>query len=524
MRHFLLFLLLILSMTTYAQIEKSDAFQKHFDLARKYDYLSLYAEAIEEISEAIQIADKNNWEDKHIEASIFLAEIFRKTKDYNEGIELLKNLKNSAKYTDLHVEKLGRLSALYHECDLPNEQKYDSVERYLYRAIALAEQHQLKHHKAALYNELGFRMGHNRLDSCMYLLGEASRIFMEVGDTQNYIVARTNMLRTYETIHDDENVQKTFAELRELVTGNNWYTLEREVYSTISAYYFNRQDTVNYNYWMVKCQESELLNLERISSNRLNSYRAVYETRKYQNQITKKERELKKESRRRGKLLLYLGILFFLIIGISIFLLRERRLKKSLRKANDNYQMLIIESNHRIKNNLQMIISMLNYDAKDSSKEATKAYEIMSSKIYTISALHKHLYADVHNERVDLGFYFGEIIKLHKDIALSEFKITSEIDSVSIRSERIVYFGLIFNEMLSNTFEHGNAPSKELFIRITKQHDHFEFSYQDNSHFHAESKQGRGIILIQELVRRVRGTNYQLDAHLGKYAFHFKSD
>ena len=63
-------------------------------------------------------------------------------------------------------------------------------------------------------------------------------------------------------------------------------------------------------------------------------------------------------------------LLLLLLLG-AIILFRERRLKlklnrnvKELNVLNKKYEMLIVESNHRIKNNLQMIISMLEFTKK----------------------------------------------------------------------------------------------------------------------------------------------------------------
>ena len=108
-----------------------------------------------------------------------------------------------------------------------------------------------------------------------------------------------------------------------------------------------------------------------------------------------------------------------------------------------------------------MIISMLEFTKKGLKKSDSEIIQSMSGKIQTISALHKHLYVDVHNEHVDLNVYFSEILRHYQDIGL-KYSVNQSVCSASIRSERIVYFGLILNEMLSNTLEHGVSDDLQL--------------------------------------------------------------
>lgn len=500
----------------------SDSYESHFLRAKQYAETSLFADAIAEANLALNIAKKNHWKRKTLEASIFLAETLRKTEDCKEGISVLRALDFSEDYPKLHIDKLGRMAALFNESDLPIDQKRDSAVHYLENAINLSNKHGFKHEKAGLYNELGYLTGHTHADSCLRLLGRAARLFLEEGDTQNHIGARTNMLRTYETIGDSAMVLSTFNELYALTQGKKWYTSERELFVTISRFYSKKGDTVQAQYWKMKSLQSDVYNVQSISSSKMNSFRALYETERYQNELQQNKEKLSKAEKGRTDLILYFSIAIIISLAIALLLLRERKLKKKLGIANDRYQMLLIESNHRIKNNLQMVISMLNYSSKGLNDETAAAMEGMSGKIRTISALHQQLYIDVHNEFVNLNDYFSAIIELNKEISSNIFELEKDIDHALIRSERIIYFGLIFNEMLSNTFEHANSPEKKITISIKQVNGHFHFVYQDFSSFDDKSNSGTGIRLIKQLVSRVNGTNFLLESEIGKYQFDFQ--
>jgi len=122
------------------------AFEKHFEQAKIYDKVSLYAECVEEINSALQISKEQKWLKREVTAGIFLAEVKRKTEDFKEGMSILNGLKNSVNFPALHVEKLGRIAALLNEeaNELSYEQKFDTVRFYLDSVIALSEQLGLK--------------------------------------------------------------------------------------------------------------------------------------------------------------------------------------------------------------------------------------------------------------------------------------------------------------------------------------------------------------------------------------------
>lgn len=521
----IIFVFLIHSTKVFGQNSSAlTMYDVHLQQAHEYDNVSLFADCVEELSAAIQISKEQGWQEKEILASIFLAEIKRKTADFTESLSLLSNLNSSVDYPSLHVRKLGRMAAVINQDpnNLTPEQQFDTVKFYLDSALIIATKLNSRHLRASLYNELGYIIGSKNSDSCLYYLSKAAQLFIAGNDTQNYVGARTNMLRTYETIGDSINTFSTLIELLGLIEGQKWHTAEHGLYAIMVSHYRKKKNKEQVNYWELKAKSSEFQNLKDISSTQLDSYRALYETKKFQEEVAQKEMLLEEGSERRKDFVRYLVILIVIICGIGLLLFRERKLKRAVNKANERYHMLLVESNHRIKNNLQMIISMLEFSSKDLKNEDSIAFKKISGKIQTISALHKHLYLDVHNERVEMDTYFGDIIGLYQEITNSPLKIIKQLDKVAIQSERIVYFGLIFNEMLSNTIEHSSTLDRTINISVVQLEDRFNFVYQDNSLFDLKDfETGTGTKLIEQLVRRIEGSNYKLEAETGKYQFEF---
>ena len=165
---------------------------------------------------------------------------------------------------------------------------------------------------------------------------------------------------------------------------------------------------------------------------------------------------------------------------------------------------------------------MLEYKAIKSGKR-TEELEKITGNIKSISSLHKHLSLDIHNPYVNLIDYLKEIVSLYKEFSANNFEVKSDLKSINIQSERIVYFGLLFNEMLSNTIEHSLNKETKMEVHLKQEKDGFSFSYKDGAAWDNSKDIGLGGSLIPELVERIEGANYNLDSTQGLYYFEFES-
>jgi two-component sensor histidine kinase len=504
-------------------------FERHFLLANSCKNASLYANCLAELNTAIQVADKNHLTREAIEARILLGETLRATRDFEEAKEVLLGISGSERYPKLHVRKLGRIAAVYNELYFPNSQdQYDSVRYFLDKAITIAVIKHFKLEEASLKNELGyldFRHG-NQTTGIAFLL-ESARLFEQYKDTQSYTRPMINLLEAYIWQKQHREIDSISTILNTILANKNWYLAQIDFYNTMARKYGYEGDSLEHLRWLHKASQANVNQLNAAQSQTMNTYRVIRETEKLRQESREKSVALEKQAAKTRQLVIYLSILGALIIGVATWLLRERKLKRSMDEvnlqltvANEKYHELLVESNHRIKNNLQMIISMVDYSSKDSGKAEQNSLAKISAKIHTISALHKHLYLDVHNERVDMNVYFNEIISLYTEVSDS-FSVEKSFIPVRVKSERIVYFGLIFNEMLANTIEHNKLPRRMVHISVTASGNHYLFDYHDNAQWITGDGKGIGNVLIGQLVKRVEGFNYVCDPSRGLYQFEF---
>jgi two-component sensor histidine kinase len=534
----LIFFFIIIFLYTFSLWANNDtsSLEKQYEIFLKkgmdYSNVSLYTESAREYDKACVLAKEHGWEEKYINASISLAELMRKTRNFQKGFEILYSLNNTEKYPSLHVRKLGRLAALYQESSNPEHLSYlDSAKITVEKALKQAKEINLTKEMASLYNEYGFllyRYEHKKKEGVDYFLKSAD-LYNQLKDTQNYASVLTHILEYYHNINAFLKFDSLQKVIFNMIKNKKWYTLQIDLYSTIAANYGKQGDSLSYYKWKTKEKTIITDYLQASHTTQMNEFKIIHESEKLKHDIQKaqvtarqKEKELKLETEKLNELRIYLIILGIMILAFILLLIRERKLKKEIALANKKYQMLMKESNHRIKNNLQMIISMLQYSGKDLDSKSKKTLKRISDKIHTISTLHKHLYIDTHNERVNIKFFFNEIIKLYDEMSHNNLSIHAHFDNAFIKSERIIYFGLILNEMIANTIEHHKDKNKIIHISITKKENNFLYFYKDNSSYHIKNENGIGIQLITQLIKRIEAKNFAFNPENGEYTFEFE--
>ncbi|MFN6945867.1 MAG: sensor histidine kinase [Cytophagaceae bacterium] len=220
-----------------------------------------------------------------------------------------------------------------------------------------------------------------------------------------------------------------------------------------------------------------------------------------------------------GNQLLYLEIIYtvMMVVLLLIALL-------TFRKSATDYQnelshnlhekdMLLREVHHRVKNNLQMIVSMLGLQQDGAhSKEALDVINDVKARVVAMSIIHNKLYANKDLQQVELGGYITELANLLYDmnkgkaIAL-EKKI--EVENYRTGLEFSIPLGLIITEVVSNSIKHAFAPGQPVMVEILgkRNGDYFVISIRDNGSGLDTStiqSEGLGFMLINILCKQIQ--------------------
>jgi two-component sensor histidine kinase len=122
-------------------------------------------------------------------------------------------------------------------------------------------------------------------------------------------------------------------------------------------------------------------------------------------------------------------------------------------------EILLREIHHRVKNNLQVISSLLSLQSETFRDAATKkAFQESQSRIKSIAIVHEKLYQTKNFSSVNFKEYISTLVKelLRSFGKIAEkIKIEFEIDDISLDVEHAIPCGLVINELISNTLKYA---------------------------------------------------------------------
>ena len=140
-----------------------------------------------------------------------------------------------------------------------------------------------------------------------------------------------------------------------------------------------------------------------------------------------------------------------------------------MRRLVSEKEQLMKELNHRVKNNLTMISSLISM--KDGELGDRADLRDISGQVRSISMIHEQLQESADASSVDLRQYASAVV--HHSLTLFErpARIEIELPSVMISTRSAVYLGILLNEFASNAIKHGFAPDGEAVFHVHGTHD-----------------------------------------------------
>lgn len=147
---------------------------------------------------------------------------------------------------------------------------------------------------------------------------------------------------------------------------------------------------------------------------------------------------------------------------------RESDLKVSLAQK----QMMLREIHHRVKNNLQIVASLLNLYARIPRGEAIKqAFSDVQMRINALALVHRHLYESQDIQEIDLAPFMTNLCHLLQDgsgVPPRRVKLHIDMPSLKMTGERAVPLALLTTEILTNAFKHAfpNQRAGNIYIRL----------------------------------------------------------
>jgi len=178
-------------------------------------------------------------------------------------------------------------------------------------------------------------------------------------------------------------------------------------------------------------------------------------------------------------------------------------------------QMLTNEISHRIKNNLQLIVHLIAFEARSMAQPYVQGYNAMQARIGAIAQLYDLISQSSHGQTVAVDAYLREIAKTISASLLgnnSAIKIEVKAEALYIDANRAVPFGLLVNELATNAIKHGFPHGTGRVVLSAEQvGDQIELTVADDGvgmreRDSAKIPEKRGSNYVAIFVRQLGGT------------------
>jgi two-component sensor histidine kinase len=192
----------------------------------------------------------------------------------------------------------------------------------------------------------------------------------------------------------------------------------------------------------------------------------------------------------------------------------EEQIKASLKEK----EVLLKEIHHRVKNNLQVISSLLYLQSKDvKDREALEMFQESQYRVRSMALVHERLYQSKDLAKVDLAEYARSLANyLFRSYGVNSniIELKINVDDVFLGIDTAVPCGLIINELVSNSLKHAFPDGREGEIRIELWSNHdsqFTLMVSDNGvgfpkDLDFRDTQSLGLQLVNTLVDQLEGT------------------
>jgi two-component sensor histidine kinase len=156
------------------------------------------------------------------------------------------------------------------------------------------------------------------------------------------------------------------------------------------------------------------------------------------------------------------------ILGMAI---EQQQYQRKLKAALDRHQILLKEVNHRVKNSLQVVSSMLQLQARsvgdpDLSERLTEA----SSRVSAVGRAYERLAYNADHDNVDLVEYLRQIVgDLEPTVAPCKIEFDAP-EEIQFAADRAILVGLILNELVSNAgkYAYPDCPGGSIWVRLVQ--------------------------------------------------------
>ena len=245
------------------------------------------------------------------------------------------------------------------------------------------------------------------------------------------------------------------------------------------------------------------------------------------------EQNLANEKKQKNSLLLGLVFLFLLLCSLVYLAFKTAKKRKAINTqaqiiesknieltvALSENKLLLKELNHRVNNNLALILSLVKFQYYEIDEPKYKEkIQSLEHRIKTIATAHEQLLYNRENldgENHDVQEYLSKITNALIDISTKNIKLNLKTEIVNLNIDTMLPIGLLINELVSNSVKHAISENDLIInIIITLHQNTIQLTYKDSgTEFkEATNKKSLGVSIINSMVKQLKGTIIRVDS------------
>ncbi|MCX5632252.1 MAG: ATP-binding protein [Phycisphaerae bacterium] len=203
--------------------------------------------------------------------------------------------------------------------------------------------------------------------------------------------------------------------------------------------------------------------------------------------------------------------------------MQNEKLEESLRQK----EMLLRELHHRVKNNMQVISSLLRLQSRTlDDKKAIAVFSECQNRIKTMALIHEKFYHSEDLSNIDFETYVKDLVKTlveFYDVSQNKITVDINIENISLEIDTAISCGLIINELISNSLKYAFPQGAKGNIGVSilpAEEDYVEMIISDNgiglpAELDFQKTETLGLQIVNTFVKNQLSGEIELDRSAG---------
>ena len=248
--------------------------------------------------------------------------------------------------------------------------------------------------------------------------------------------------------------------------------------------------------------EDSLFNMRQ--SYKLHDIDSEYREKKQQQKL---DEAVQQSEKRKAQIRFYLFVTLGLsALAVLLFILFRNNRRKSLLLKQQNEtittvlnekEVLLKEIHHRVKNNLQIVSSMLRMQSRNlEDPDAQSALKESEARIRSMALIHQDLYQEDDLSGISMPQYLDKLISnIRKTFGgqNSQIVVEQKIEDLRLDLDTVIPLGLIVNELLTNAFKHAfDDEGGRISVELSEKEEELWLTIQDDGKGYDITRSGEG--------------------------------